>query len=174
MGKKFLLFSLMLFGALFAGAGFAEESGTLTQVDNEKASPWAVNMWGLSHHPGGSKRLNNYNWGLGLRKYHSEHWFSDVNCLRNSQRGTMCTAGSGIEYEVAKFGAKTSLLVGGEALVMAYEVPKAKKTLFSVSAAPAVGLRYGNLSLNLVAIPVMNDHKLKIGVLTFFLGYRFE
>ena len=86
-------------------------------------SPWAVNFFGISSHPGknGNPRVNNANWGAGLRYYQTRNWFYESNIMRNTKRGQMLTAGAGYEFNVFSI-ASHPISLGAELFVVAYEV----------------------------------------------------
>ena len=61
---------------------------------SEKLNPksqWTLNIWGLSRHTQRPTLLNERNWGLGFRYWHSEHRFTEVNHVYNSFKGFATT-----------------------------------------------------------------------------------
>ena len=134
-------------------------------------SPWAVNFFGISSHPGknGNPRVNNANWGAGLRYYQTRNWFYESNIMRNTKRGQMLTAGAGYEFNVFSI-ASHPISLGAELFVVAYEDPYSGKMYWGFIPAVSASIGFGNWFPSVGAVLRTDGSPV---VMTAFLQIRF-
>ena len=149
----------------------------------EEKNRFALNLWGLSHHPRYGKRkwnecerrkpgrkygLNECNWGIGLRYYHRDELLggkqiSEINVFKNSFRGYAVTMGTGVFYDVLKLGEFT-ISPGAFAMFAQYEHPKKKKDIYLAGILPGIIIYNSNgAAINLVAVPEVDKNKWPTG-----------
>lgn len=149
---------------------------TITQVNagDFGVSSCDLNIFGVSHHPGGTNggKLNEKNYGLGLRcNVKSDGYFGfkpvlEADILRNSQRGNAVILGGGfVNNDILRLG-PVSFGGGAEIINIRYQNPKIHTTVSTWTPAVFFSASYGDWTLNGAPVPKGKEW-------LYFVTYRF-
>lgn len=163
---------------LLASEAWAEETpapNTGAQIAlsaEEGKSPWAVDMFLHADHFKKSSKLNEKNWGAGLKYYYPDtlfnsggEFFAEVGGLRNSQKGEAYFAAGG--YTKKLFELNGVRVSGSIAPVFVDYGAKGRSATARV-VLPFVSVGYGHWDMNTVYFSKHDG-----GFLLFSAQYRF-
>lgn len=95
-------------------AAFANVAAAQDDPDRK----WGVSIWGVSYHINRSIDYDEANFGLGVRYAFNRYFFTEVDALRDSNRGLVLPVSLGVEMGFATIG--PCRLAAVAALTVAY------------------------------------------------------
>ncbi len=117
-------------------------------------SPWAVDVFIHADHFHKNSRLNERNWGLGIKRYFADdlfhsrgEFFGEVGCLRNSQKGKACFGGAGYTYPLFEMN---GIRVSGSIAEVYVDYGAKGKSATATTTLPFLSFGYGRWDLNTV------------------------
>ena len=135
----------------------ASEAGKPSQdvpVVQPEKSPWALDVFLHADHFKKSSRLNERNWGLGLKYYHPDtlldsggEFFAEVGGLRNSHRGEAHFFGVGYSKKLFEVD---GVRVSGSIAPVYVNYGAAGKSATTTTILPLVSIGYGRWDMNTV------------------------
>lgn len=147
----FILVAALLPAAAFATA---DASPADNSSSHEEKHPWAVDVFLHADHFHKSARLNERNWGLGLKRYVPDdlfgsrgEFFGEIGGLRNSQKGEAYFGGAGYTYP---FFTMHGIRVSGSIAEVYVDYGAKGKSATATTTLPFISIGYGRTDMNIV------------------------